>query len=397
MQPVILTAYTATTCLGFGIAPMTAALRDARGGLRPCEFETVDLETYVGQIDGLDDEDLPTHLREYDCRNNRLAQLALRQDGFEEAVRSALSRVGARRMGLFLGTSTSGILETEIAFRHRDAATGALPVEFDYRGSHSAFSVASFVRALLNIDGPAAVISTACSSGAKTFAAAQRMIAAGVIDAALVGGVDSLCLTTLYGFHSLQLTAAGPCRPFAADRDGISIGEGAGFALLERVDAAASSQSIALLGTGESSDAFHLSSPHPDGLGARLAMQAAISSAGLQPGEIDYINLHGTATQNNDLAESRAVLALCGAQVPCSSTKGSMGHTLGAAGAVEAVVCAIALSTGIGPAGINTRIPDPALGVNYLTVTRHAKHSRVLSNSFGFGGSNCSLVFGRLA
>jgi 3-oxoacyl-[acyl-carrier-protein] synthase-1 len=376
---------------------MTVALRDARGGLRPCEFETVDLKTYVGQIDGLDDEGLPADLREYDCRNNRLAQLALRQDGFEEAVRSALSRVGARRMGLFLGTSTSGILETEIAFRHRDATTGALPAEFNYRGSHSAFSVAAFVRALLNIDGPAAVISTACSSGAKAFAAAQRMIAAGAIDAALVGGVDSLCLTTLYGFHSLQLTAAGPCRPFAADRDGISIGEGAGFALLERVDAAASSQSIALLGTGESSDAFHLSSPHPDGLGARLAMQAAISRAGLQPGEIDYINLHGTATQNNDRAESRAVLALCGAQVPCSSTKGAMGHTLGAAGAVEAVVCAIALSTGISPAGINTPIPDPALGVNYLTVTRQAKLSRVMSNSFGFGGSNCSLVFGRLA
>jgi len=376
---------------------MTAALRDARGGLKPCEFETVDLKTYVGQIDTLEAEVIPTYLREYECRNNRLAHLALRQDGFEEAVKSATGRVGAKRMGLFLGTSTSGILETEIAFRQRDTATGALPAAFNYRGSHSAFSVASFVRALLHIDGPAAVISTACSSGAKTFAAAQRMIAAGVIDAALVGGVDSLCLTTLYGFHSLQLTAAGPCRPFSADRDGISIGEGAGFALLERVDGRASSHNIALLGAGESSDAFHLSSPHPDGLGARLAMQAAINSAGLQPGDIEYVNLHGTATPNNDQAESRAVLSLCGAQVPCSSTKGAMGHTLGAAGAVEAVVCAIALSAGIMPAGINTPIPDPTLGVNYLTATRHAKLSRVMSNSFGFGGSNCSLVFGRLA
>ncbi len=396
-MPTILSRYTATTCLGHGLQPMTRALRDGRGGLAPCTFETVDLDVHVGEVRGVDEERLPASLREFDCRNNRLAQLALRQDGLDDFARATISRVGRRRFGLFLGTSTSGILETEIAYRHRDPASGALPAAFSYRGSHSTFSVAAFLRGLLEIEGPVAVVSTACSSSAKAFASAQRMIEAGLIDAALVGGVDSLCLTTLYGFHSLQLTARSPCRPFAADRDGLSIGEGAAFAVLERIGAAADSESVALLGTGESSDAYHLSSPHPEGLGAREAMQSALRMAGLEPGRIDYVNLHGTATPSNDRSESRAFLEVLGADVPCSSTKGATGHTLGAAGAVEAVVCAIALTEGFLPAGINTVTVDPALAVRYLTHTLHVRPSRVLSNSFGFGGTNCSLVFGRLA
>lgn len=397
MTPVILSRYTATTCLGSGLKPMIAALRDERGGLAPCRFETVDLDVCVGEVDGVDLERLPDPFREFDCRNNRLAQLALNQDGFHEHVRSAISRVGARRFGLFLGTSTSGILETEIAFRHRDRVTGALPAALNYRGSHSTFSVAAFLRGLLGIEGPSAVVSTACSSSAKVFASAQRMIEAGVIDAALVGGVDSLCLTTLYGFHSLQLMARGPCRPFAVDRDGISIGEGAAFVLLEKLGPQTHSQSVALLGIGESSDAYHLSSPHPEGLGARLAMESALQTSGLGPEQINYVNLHGTATQSNDRAEGRAVAAVFGADVPCSSTKGATGHTLGAAGAVEVVVCAIALTEGFMPAGINTGAVDPALGVRYLTDTLWVRPSRVLTNSFGFGGTNCTLVLGHLA
>lgn len=396
MMPLMVSRYTATTCLGRGLKALTEALRDGRGGLAPCRFETAELETYVGQIDAVDEEPLPGSLREFECRNNRLAYLALRQDGLEEFVRAAISRAGRRRFGLFLGTSTSGILETEIAYRHRDPVSGALPAAFNYPGSQSTFSVAAFLRALLEVDGPVAVVSTACSSSAKVFASAQRMIEAGLIDAALVGGVDTLCLTTLYGFHSLQLTARGPCRPFAADREGISIGEGAAFALLERAGAGARSDGVALLGVGESSDAHHLSSPHPDGLGARLAMESALKAAGLQAQQIDYVNLHGTATPSNDRAESRAVLEVLGADVYCSSTKGATGHTLGAAGAVEAVVCAIALAEGFMPGGINTTAVDPALGVRYLTSTRHVRPARVLSNSFGFGGSNCALVLGGL-
>ena len=389
-----LTHYTATTCLGHGLGPTVAALRSGRGGLAPCAFETAVLETFVGEVAGVDDERLPLSCAEFECRNNRLAQLALRQDGFETHVRMAISRVGRSRFGLFIGTSTSGIHETEIAYRHRDAVTGALPASFLYRGSHNTFSVGAFLRALLAIEGPTVVISTACSSSAKVFGCAQRMIAAGLIDAALVGGVDSLCLTTLYGFHSLQLTGRGPCRPFATDRDGISIGEAAAFVLLEQSSAVNSAGGVALLGVGESSDAYHLSSPHPDGLGARLAMKAALTAARLEPGQVDYLNLHGTATPSNDRAESRAVRALFGSEVPCSSTKGATGHTLGAAGAVEAVISAVALEQGFMPAGINIGTVDPELGVCYLTATREQRPVTVLSNSFGFGGTNCSLLFG---
>ena len=396
MMPQVLSHYTASCCVGAGLRPLEAALRAGRGGLRPCTFDTVDLDIQVGQVAGVDEERLPAFLRDYNCRNNRLAQLALRQDGFSEAVRALVARVGRRRIGLFLGTSTSGILETELAYRRRDPVSGALPAEFSYQGTHNTYSVAAFVRELLQLDGPSVVISTACSSSAKVFGSAQRMIEAGVIDAALVGGIDSLCLTTLYGFHSLQLMSRGPCRPFAVDRDGLSIGEAAAFALLERPGSAASASSVALLGVGESSDAYHLSSPHPEGLGARQAMAAALAAAGVVPAQVDYLNLHGTATPSNDRAESLAVVGLLGAQIPCSSTKGATGHALGAAGGLEAVISALAIGGDFMPGGINTVDVDGALGVNYLTVTRAAALTRVLSNSFGFGGTNCSLLLGRL-
>jgi 3-oxoacyl-[acyl-carrier-protein] synthase-1 len=236
-------------------------------------------------------------------------------------------------------------------------------------------------------------LSTACSSSAKVFAAAARQLALGTIDAAIVGGVDSLCLTTLYGFASLQLTSPDPCRPYDAARNGISIGEGAAFALLER-DPAPAPGSLLLLGTGESSDAYHMSAPHPEGLGARLAMEAALRSAGLAPADIDYINLHGTSTPANDAAEGRAVADLFGLETPCSSTKGATGHTLGAAGAVEAVICALALGDGFLPGSPGTTTPDPAIPVDFVVRGRNADLRRALTNSFGFGGSNCSLILG---
>jgi 3-oxoacyl-[acyl-carrier-protein] synthase-1 len=186
-----------------------------------------------------------------------------------------------------------------------------------------------------------------------------------------------------------------PCRPFAAERDGLSIGEGAAFALLTRVDDDAGNGGILFLGQGESSDAYHMSSPHPEGLGARLAMERALASADLQPADIDYLNLHGTATPTNDAVEGKVVADLFGPDLPCSSTKGATGHTLGAAGAVEAVVCALALTEGFLPGGVGTEVPDPAIPLNYLTDNRPSPPNRVLSNSFGFGGSNCSLVLGR--
>jgi len=251
------------------------------------------------------------------------------------------------------------------------------------------------VRRALALEGPAAVISSACSSSAKVFASAQRAIAAGVVDAAVVGGVDTLCLTTLYGFHSLQLVARAPCRPFDAGRDGISIGEAAAFALLERPGARLRPDTVLLLGCGESSDAWHMSSPHPEGRGARAAMERSLAAAGLSAAAIDYLNFHGTGTPSNDAAEARAVAALLGPRTPGSSTKGATGHALGAAGALEAVICALALRHGFMPGGVNTSAIDTALGVSYLLENRPARLKHVMSNSFGFGGSNCSLVFGR--
>jgi 3-oxoacyl-[acyl-carrier-protein] synthase-1 len=355
----------------------------------------VELDTYIGEVAGVDAEEMPDGLRQFDCRNNRLAALALRQDGFLDAARAAGERWGGRRVGVFLGTSTAGILQTELAYRHRDAVSGSLPDGFDYGATHNAFSVVDFVRRRLDLDGPAAAVSCACASGAKVFASARRMIEVGLIDAAVVGGVDSLCLTTLYGFHSLQLTSRAPCRPFDVARDGISIGEAAAFALLERVPGSVDANAVLLLGIGESSDAYHMSAPHPEGLGARMAMQAALHAATLESTAIGYINLHGTATPSNDRSESEAVTSLFGKTTPCSSTKGATGHTLGAAGALEAVICALSLRNGLLPGGVHTTQVDPTLTAHYIRENRRAQVARVLSNSFGFGGANCSLIFGR--
>jgi 3-oxoacyl-[acyl-carrier-protein] synthase I len=217
------------------------------------------------------------------------------------------------------------------------------------------------------------------------------MIDAGIVDAAVVGGVDSLCMTTLYGFASLELLSPQICRPWDAERNGLSIGEAAAFALLERQCAAPQAW---LLGAGESSDGHHMSSPHPEGAGAVQAMQAALAQAGLQPSDVDYLNLHGTGTPGNDAAEDRAVCAVFGHDLPCSSTKGHTGHTLGAAGGVEAAISMLGLTHGVLPAGLNVQTPDPALKANYVRETQQRALRVVASNSFGFGGSNASLIFG---
>jgi 3-oxoacyl-[acyl-carrier-protein] synthase-1 len=395
LNPLWISHFTATSCIGRGLSQTLAALRERRGGLAPCTFDTVDLATCVGEVAGVDTVRLPAALADFDCRNNRLALLGLMQDGFADAVAAACRKYGAQRIGVFVGTSTSGILQTELAYRRRDPLSGALPADFNYARTHNTFSVADFTRRFLGLDGPAVVVSSACSSSAKVFASARRMMAAGLIDAAVVGGVDSLCLTTLYGFNSLGLISSRACRPFDLARDGISIGEAAAFSLLLHPPAHLDDSAVLLLGVGESSDAHHMSSPHPEGLGARLAMQDALAAANLDAAAIDYINLHGTATPSNDVSEARAVASLFGTDTPCSSTKGATGHTLGAAGGLEAVICALALRHGLLPGGLNTQHADPALRLNYLLDNRQQPLRRVLSNSFGFGGTNCSLLLGR--
>jgi 3-oxoacyl-[acyl-carrier-protein] synthase I len=394
LNPLWISHFTATSSIGRGLSPTLDALRERRAGLASCTFDTVDVPTFIGEVAGVDDVKLPAPLAAFDCRNNRLAFLGLMQDGFADAVKAAAGKYGPHRVGVFLGTSTSGILQTELAYRRRDPVDGRLPDDFAYATTHNTFSLADFARHSLGLAGPAVVVSSACSSSAKVFASARRMMAAGLIDAALVGGVDSLCLTTLYGFSSLGLTSPQACRPFDVERDGISIGEAAAFALLERVPDHVDADAVLLLGIGESSDAHHMSSPHPDGLGARMAMDDALATAQLAAADIDYINLHGTATPGNDTAETKAVSAVFGAGTPCSSTKGATGHTLGAAGGLEAVICALALQNGFMPGGLNTRRLDPVLPLNYLMDNQDKPVRRVLSNSFGFGGTNCSLVFG---
>lgn len=394
MKPLAVTAHTLVSALGQGRGATLAALQQRRSGLRRIDFETATLGSWLGQVDGLDELDWPAALAEFDCRNNRLAELGLRSDGFADAVQQARARFGPGRIGVFLGTSTSGILQTELAYRRRDPATGALPADLHYAQTHNTYSVARCVRQRLGLLGPAAVVSTACSSSAKVFGQAARMIELGLIDAAVVGGVDSLCLTTLYGFSALELVSDDICRPWDAGRKGLSIGEAAAFALLERD---ADRPQAWLLGCGESSDGHHMSSPHPEGAGAALAMRQALAQAALAAEDVGYVNLHGTGTPGNDAAEARAVQAVFGSSTPCSSTTGHTGHTLGAAGGVEASVAMLALQHGLAPAGLNVQQLDPALHVNYLLHNLALPLRAVASNSFGFGGSNCCLVFGAAA
>ncbi len=391
MTPLAVSDITVVSALGHGRSATLDALQVGRSGLRQVDFETAALGAWLGVVDGIEALDWPAGLQAFDCRNNRLAELGLRADGFADSVRRARERFGAARIGVFLGTSTAGILQTELAYRRRDPATGALPADLHYAQTHNTYSVARYVRQVLDLQGPAVVVSTACSSSAKVFGQAARMVELGLIDAAVVGGVDSLCLTTLYGFHALELVAPEICRPWDAQRKGLSIGEAAAFALLER-DAAA--PLAWLLGCGESSDGHHMSSPHPEGAGAALAMRQALAQAGRRADEVGYVNLHGTGTPGNDAAEDRGVTSVFGTGTPCSSTKGYTGHTLGAAGGVEATISVLALQHGLLPGGLNVNQVDPALQSNYLLAPRQTPLDLVASNSFGFGGSNACLLFG---
>jgi 3-oxoacyl-[acyl-carrier-protein] synthase-1 len=364
--------------------------------LRPADFETITRGS-IGRVEGIEAHFLPAALRHFDCRNNRLADMALAGDGFAGAVADAASRYGAERIAVVLGTSTSGIQSCEHAYRHRDPETGALPSFFDYANTHDLYSLARFVRARLALRGPALVVSTACSSAARSFIEAAHFIAAGVCDAAIVGGTDTLCRMTLNGFASLDLISATACRPCDAARDGISIGEAAAFLLLEREPPRSARHGLSLLGYGASSDAYHMSSPDPLGSGAVSAMRQALARAGLAPDGIDYINLHGTGTAANDAMEDRAVMAVFGGATPCSSTKGWTGHTLGTSGAVEAIIATLCIRHGFIPGCLGVTSVDPGFGANVLVDNQYRPVRRVLSNSFGFGGSNASLVIGERA
>lgn len=389
MRPLVVLDYTLSTALGTGRAAQLQGLRTAQSGLTS-GYDDCALPCWVGRVAGLDQP----LANEWDCRNNRLAELGLQQDGFIDAALRLKAQYGAARVGVFIGTSTAGVAQTERAYALQDRSANALPGWFNYRTTQNTFSAADYVRQRLGLTGVSVALSTACSSSAKVFASAQRAIAAGVCDAAVVGGVDSLCLTTLHGFNALQLLSSEPCRPADVARRGISIGEAAAFALLAP---ARTSGALALLGYGESSDAHHMSAPEPNGRGAAEAMQAALHRAAMNAGDVDYIHLHGTATPANDLAEDHAVMTVFGHAPLCSSTKGSFGHTLGAAGMVGAAVALMSIEHGFVPGSSNTLALDPALSARYALTPQARPVRAAMSNAFGFGGNNCSLLFGRSA
>lgn len=389
MPPLAIRAFTATTALGRGLAAQADALRARRGGLRRNDFGDAGLDTWIGRVDGIEAAPLPERWARWECRNNRLAWLALQQDDVQEALRAALSRHGNDRVALIVGTSTSSIGATEEAYTRLE--DGAFPADLRRPLVHTPHSLGGFLQAATGIAGPAVTVATACSSSAKVFAQAARLLQAGIVDAALVGGVDTLCGSVLYGFNSLGLVSAQPARPFDVARDGLSLGEAGGFALLERGDDA----DLLLRGYGESSDAHHMSAPHPDGLGARLAMADALARAGIAAGDVGYLNLHGTATPANDAVEARAVAALFPETLHASSTKGWTGHTLGAAGIVESAFALLALRDGLLPGTLNSVTQDPSCGPQIHFDNAQGPVRFAMNNSFGFGGNNCSLVFGR--
>ncbi|KQX38543.1 3-oxoacyl-ACP synthase [Variovorax sp. Root434] len=394
MSPLQISAYTATSAVGVGKEVLADALAHSRSGLRANDFGDAPLPTWIGRVDGLEEIRLPESLAHWDCRNNRLAWLGLQADGFLEAVAAAREKYGASRVALILGTSTASIGETELAYTQLDEQ-GMFPPDQRRARVHTPHSLAMFTQQLLGISGPSETISTACSSSAKVFASAERLIRLGLADAAVVGGADTLCGSVLFGFNSLELVSSEPCRPFDASRKGISLGEAAGFALVERVQAGADAAPLHLLGYGEASDAHHMSTPHPEGLGAERALDEALARAGLPPEAIDYINMHGTASQKNDEVEGALVARRFPARTHASSTKGFMGHTLGAAGIVEAVISLLAIERGLMPGTVNTRTLDEGFGPQIRLEPAHGEVRYALSNSFGFGGNNCSLVFGK--
>jgi 3-oxoacyl-[acyl-carrier-protein] synthase-1 len=336
----------------------------------------------------------PAEAAAFDCRNNRLMLAALTE--IEPAITACVARYGRERVAVVLGSSTSGIADGEKALVSR-RATGHWPGSYHYRQQESG-TLAVFAARALGLDGPAYTVATACSSSAKVFASARRLIRAGLADAVVVGGADTLCRMTLNGFGALEALSKSRCNPFSVNRDGITIGEGAAAFLLS-----AEPGPVELLGVGETSDAHHATAPDPQGEGARAAMAMALADAGLAPEDIAYVNLHGTATPLNDAMESRAMAALFPGTIPCSSTKAMTGHMLGATGGVEAAFLWLTLNrktnAGFLPPHLWDGHFDPALPrlnlVSPGTPLAEASRLAMLSNSFGFGGSNVSLILGR--
>lgn len=394
-MPIRLVEYESTTAAGLNLSELRNSLDQQRSGLRPNDIDGCDIDTWIGRVSGLSKIDLGP----WQSRNNALAALGLEQGNILKRMEQLKQRFSPAKIGVIVGSSTSSIDRTELAYRHLDQH-GMLHQEFRQAEVHNPHGLGLFVADLTGVTGPALTINTACSSSAKVFATATRWLQSRVVDAALVGGVDTLCLSVLYGFNSLQLVSTKPCKPFDQNRDGINLGEAAGFAILIRAEdchdlGQPPEHNICLLGYGESSDAHHMSHPHPEGLGARLSMQGALNMAGLTANAVDYLNLHGTASKVNDAIEGKVVADMFPTTTHVSSTKGWVGHTLGAAGITEALIAADALQRNIVPGCLNLDQLDTELELSISRENTPCELNVSMSNSFGFGGNNCSLLFSK--
>lgn len=392
ITPVAITAYSALSACGLGHKALNQALVENDSKLGTLSLFKIPFTASVGEIKHPLLE-IGKSLADYNCRNARVALTALNDEegGVRAAVGVAKEKYGAHRIGVIIGTSTSGLYETEAAYAVL-LDEGKMPDNFHFVTEHAYQATARFVQLELGLTGVCYAISTACSSGAKAIAAGQRLINAGLCDAVVVGGVDTLCRLTLRGFRSLELVASEPCKPMDKNRRGISIGEAAGLLLIER-PGADNASAMKVLAVGESSDAHHMSTPHPEGKGAALAMRNALQLAGLQASDIDYLNLHATATKINDSVESRAVFSVFADSVPCSGTKGITGHTLGAAGALETIIALSALEQQIIPGTHGLQTLDDDCQCQVVQAPRQAQNMQIaMSNSFGFGGNNASVI-----
>ena len=388
--PVAITAHTLVCAAGTGRDALSQALFDERSALT---FSDVpNSGTWWGRVQEL--AALPVEWAAWDSRATRLALRGLMADGFNTSVAAAVARHGASRVGLALGTSASTIAVSEAAY-----ARGRFEAPQDHEALNTLHGVTHFVQQRLGLQGPALTVSTACSSSAKVFAVAERWLRLQLVDAVVVAGVDALGDSLLYGFNALGLLSNAPCRPFDAKRAGISLGEAAGFALLQRAEEAPSA--LRLRGWGEANDAHHMSSPHPEGLGAERALTDALARAGVSAREIGCVNLHGTASARNDEVEAALVARHFAAPTHASATKGVTGHTMGAAGIVESIVCLHALQHGHCPGTAHTTAADAGLPDVFHTVFHTGavrKNVRLAANlSFGFGGNNSVLIFDKVA
>jgi len=386
--------YTATSAAGIGLSELRDSIAARRTGLRRNDLDICDLDTWIGRVESLESVALPDGFEHLESRNNQLAWLGLQQDDFLEHVKELTRRIGADRIGVVMGTSTSSIGRTEEAYA-RLLPTEELAEAYRQPQVHTLHSPGIFVAAVAGLTGPSMTISTACSSSAKVFASAARWISLGFVDAVVVGGVDSLCKSILYGFSSLELLSRNQCRPFDRRRDGINIGEACGYAIVARGGVLPGVR-LSLAGYGESTDAYHMAHPHPDGYGAVIAIDRALERAALTIEDIDYINLHGTATPANDRIESRVLAQRFATRTRASSSKGWTGHALGAAGILESVITLEALSGGVIPGTLNCEELDPAIEFEVVIDNMNADVRYAISNSFGFGGNNATLIFGRL-